>query len=37
VPMAIPTVGGMVAIVLTAHLVPVLYCALEEWKLRNVS
>jgi len=37
VPMAIPTVGGMVAIVSTAHLVPVLYCALEEWKLRNVS
>ena len=37
VPMAIPTVGGMVAIALTAHLVPVLYCSLEEWKLRNVS
>lgn len=30
VPMAIPTVGGMVAIVLTAQLVPVLYCAIEE-------
>lgn len=33
-PMAIPTFGGMIAVVLTAPIVPVLYCALEEWKLR---
>lgn len=34
VPMAIPTFGGMVAVVLTVPVVPVLYCAWEEWKLR---
>ncbi|MEE3259360.1 MAG: efflux RND transporter permease subunit, partial [Candidatus Latescibacterota bacterium] len=34
VPMAIPTFGGMIAVVLTVQIVPVLYCALEEWKLR---
>ena len=34
VPMAIPTFGGMMAVVLTAPIVPVLYCAVEEWKLR---
>ena len=34
VPMAIPTFGGMMAVVLTAPVVPVLYCAVEEWKLR---
>jgi hypothetical protein len=33
-PMAIPTFGGMMAVVLTAPVVPVLYCAVEEWKLR---
>lgn len=33
-PMAIPTFGGMIAVVLTAPIVPVLYCAVEEWKLR---
>ena len=33
-PMAIPTFGGMMAVVLTAPIVPVLYCAVEEWKLR---
>ncbi len=37
VPMAIPTVGGMIAVVLTAQLVPVLYCAVEEWKLRTAN
>lgn len=37
VPMAIPTVGGMIAVVLTVHLVPVLYCAVEEWKLRTAN
>ena len=30
-PMAIPTFGGMMAVV------PVLYCAVEEWKLRVAS
>lgn len=34
VPMAIPSFGGMIAVVLTVQLVPVLYCAVEEWKLR---
>ena len=33
-PMAIPTFGGMMAVVLTVPVVPVLYCAVEEWKLR---
>ncbi len=32
-PMAIPTFGGMIAVVLTVPVVPVLYCAVEEWKL----
>ena len=36
-PMAIPTFGGMMAVVLTAPVVPVLYCAVEEWKLRVAS
>ena len=34
VPIAIPSFGGMIAVVLTVQLVPVLYCAVEEWKLR---
>jgi len=34
VPMAIPSFGGMIAVVLTVQLVPVFYCAVEEWKLR---
>ena len=33
-PMAVPTFGSMIAVVLTAPIVPVLYCAVEEWKLR---
>ncbi len=33
VPMAIPTFGGMVALVLTLQVVPVLYCAWEEGQL----
>jgi Cu(I)/Ag(I) efflux system membrane protein CusA/SilA len=41
VPMAIPTFGGMVALVLTLQVVPVLYCAWEEgqlrWKLKGVG
>ena len=31
VPMAIPTVGGMVAVILSLFLVPVLYCAMKEF------
>ncbi len=34
VPMAIPTFGGMVLTVFTMQMVPVLYCAVEEQKLR---
>lgn len=34
IPMAIPTFGGMTIELLTLFLVPVLYCAREEWKLR---
>ena len=37
VPMAIPTFGGMIAVVLTVQIVPVLYCAWEELKLRFVA
>jgi len=34
VPMAIPSFGGMVIEVMTMLVVPVLYCAFQEWKLR---
>jgi Cu(I)/Ag(I) efflux system membrane protein CusA/SilA len=34
VPMAIPSVGGMIGALLTLFVVPLLYCAVEEWKLR---
>jgi Cu(I)/Ag(I) efflux system membrane protein CusA/SilA len=37
VPMAIPTFGGMIALVLTVQVVPVLYCGWEELKLRFAS
>jgi len=33
VPMALPSVGGMLIALITLFVVPVLYCALEEWKL----
>ena len=33
VPMAIPSFGGMVVVVLTVFVVPTLYCALREWRL----
>ena len=33
VPMAIPSFGGMVFVVITIFVVPVLYCALKEAKL----
>jgi len=33
VPMAIPSFGGMVFVILTTFMVPVLYAAVAEWKL----
>jgi len=35
VPMAIPSFGGMVLVMITVFVVPVLYCAVEEIKLRR--
>jgi Cu(I)/Ag(I) efflux system membrane protein CusA/SilA len=37
VPMAIPSFGGMVLVLITVFVVPVSYCAIEERKLRNVE
>jgi Cu(I)/Ag(I) efflux system membrane protein CusA/SilA len=34
VPMAIPSFGGMFIAIMTMFTVPVLYCAVQEWKLR---
>jgi Cu(I)/Ag(I) efflux system membrane protein CusA/SilA len=34
VPMAIPSFGGMTIALITLFVVPVLYCAVEEKKLR---
>ncbi|MFG0252274.1 MAG: efflux RND transporter permease subunit, partial [Phycisphaerales bacterium JB038] len=34
VPMAIPTFGGMAVASITWFVVPILYCSLQEWKLR---
>ncbi len=34
-PMALPAVGGMAIEVMTLFVVPVLYCGLEEWRLRR--
>ncbi len=34
VPMAIPSFGGMVIAIMTMFVVPVLYCAAMEWKLK---
>ena len=34
-PMAIPTVGGMVAVILSLFLVPVLYCAMKEFAFHS--
>jgi Cu(I)/Ag(I) efflux system membrane protein CusA/SilA len=34
VPMAIPSFGGMVIEIMTMLVVPVLYCSVQEWKLR---
>jgi len=35
IPMAIPIFGGMFFELVTMKAVPMLYCALEEWKLRR--
>jgi Cu(I)/Ag(I) efflux system membrane protein CusA/SilA len=34
IPMAIPTFGGMLFGIVTVFVVPVLYCSLEEFRLR---
>jgi len=34
VPMAIPSFGGMCIVIMTMFTVPVLYCEVQEWKLR---
>jgi len=35
VPMAIPSFGGMTIVIMSMFLVPTLYCAVQEWKLRR--
>ncbi|WP_423187517.1 efflux RND transporter permease subunit [Alishewanella sp. d11] len=35
IPMAIPTLGGMLFVLLSVFMVPVLYAAREEWRLRH--
>jgi len=35
VPMAIPSFGGMTVVLITVFLVPVLYCALAERRLKK--
>ncbi|MGI6456877.1 MAG: efflux RND transporter permease subunit [bacterium] len=35
VPMAIPSFGGMMIELISVFVVPVLYCALQEWKLKR--
>jgi len=37
VPMAIPSFGGMLIVIVTIFVVPVLYCAIRELKIKNVS
>ena len=37
VPMAIPSFGGMLIAVMTMLVVPVLYCSIEEFRLRGRS
>jgi Cu(I)/Ag(I) efflux system membrane protein CusA/SilA len=34
VPMAIPSFGGMTIVIMTMFIVPTLYCAVQEWKLK---
>jgi Cu(I)/Ag(I) efflux system membrane protein CusA/SilA len=36
-PMAIPSMGGMCFELLTSLVVPVLYCAVREWRLRRAG
>jgi Cu(I)/Ag(I) efflux system membrane protein CusA/SilA len=33
--MAIPSFGGMLVVLISIFVVPVLYCAIEEFKLKN--
>jgi len=35
VPMAIPSFGGMTIVIMTMFIVPTLYCAVQEWKLKH--
>lgn len=35
VPMAIPSFGGMAVVLVSVFIVPVLYCAVMEWKLKH--
>ncbi|KHE92691.1 MAG: efflux RND transporter permease subunit [Candidatus Scalindua rubra] len=35
VPMAIPSFGGMLIAIMTMFIVPVLYCAVMEWKIKH--
>lgn len=35
VPMAIPSFGGMAVVLITVFVVPVLYCAVMEWKIKH--
>jgi Cu(I)/Ag(I) efflux system membrane protein CusA/SilA len=35
VPTAIPSFGGMLIVLLTVFIVPVLYCAMEEFRLKK--
>jgi Cu(I)/Ag(I) efflux system membrane protein CusA/SilA len=37
VPMAIPTFGGMLVVVLSMYVVPVIYCALKEAELKRLD
>lgn len=34
VPMAIPSFGGMLVVLISIFVVPILYCAVEEFKLK---
>jgi Cu(I)/Ag(I) efflux system membrane protein CusA/SilA len=35
VPMAIPSFGGMIIAIMTMFIVPVLYCSVQEWKIKH--
>jgi Cu(I)/Ag(I) efflux system membrane protein CusA/SilA len=37
VPMAIPSFGGMLVVLISIFVVPVLYCAIEEFKLKSIT